>query len=416
MRKKLLSIVLSVFMLCSSTVGVYASENVSGLDSLQQEQETEIIEEAATEFSQAPVEKSGYKGMETEVSVITDKEYSEIQRRDAVIESETCSEAKASYWNSFSNDYYYNKLSKQEKKAWNELNRLCMSVAESGKNIKGYGVETRTYYFKGWSSRKVFDFVNTFKISHPQYFFLSNRSFLRWNWTKGYILGIRVYDSFKKGSYRKNQVNSFCKRVNSWVSKIKKTSSLPEKRHKAAFDIVCKNTVYKYGTYDQSAYSMVCQGKTVCAGYAATLQMLLNASGVRTVEVTSIDHAWNIVKIHGQWYQSDTTWADKDSKGIDYTYYGRSEKTLSHNGRDRHHVIESFWKKPAAKYDEVITKNYVSPYFNKGTYKWFIVNKNTNLKGSRLAKPVMGFRGTSVKSAPKYVKHNNKKYKNINRC
>lgn len=411
MRKKLLSIVLSVFMLCSSTIGVYATEDTQAADASQQE--TQVVEETETVSSEAPVDKTGYEGMETEVLNVTDKEYNELQQKNSTLESEKYSAAKASYWGSFTSDYYYKKLSKEEKKAWDELNRLCISVAESSSNISGYGVETKNYYFKGWSTTKAFDFVNTFKISHPQYFFLSNRSFLRRNWTKGYILGIRVYDSFKNGSYRKNQVNAFCKKVNGWVAQIKKQpSKLPEARHKAAFDIVCKNTVYKYGTYDQSAYSLVCQGKTVCAGYAATLQMLLNACGVKTVEVTSIDHAWNIVYIHGNWYQSDTTWADKDSDGIDYTYYGKSEKTLTQGGKDWHHAIESFWKKPVAKYDELTTKNYVSPYFNSGNYKWFIVNKRGSLSGGYLAAPILTYNNASVAKAPAYITYNKIKYKN----
>ena len=46
MRKKLLSIVLSVFMLCSSTIGVYAAEDTQAADASQQE--TQVVEENET--------------------------------------------------------------------------------------------------------------------------------------------------------------------------------------------------------------------------------------------------------------------------------------------------------------------------------------------------------------------------------
>ena len=81
MRKKLLSIVLSVFMLCSSTIGVYAAEDTQAEDASQQE--TQVVEETETVSSEAPVDKTGYEGMETEVLNVTDKEYNEIQQKNS---------------------------------------------------------------------------------------------------------------------------------------------------------------------------------------------------------------------------------------------------------------------------------------------------------------------------------------------
>ena len=71
----------------------------------------------------------------------------------------------------------------------------------------------------------------------------------------------------------------------------------------------------------QSAYSALVHGKTVCAGYARAYQYLLQQLGIPCYYCTGYageDHAWNIVKLDGDYYNVDVTWDDTDPATYDY--------------------------------------------------------------------------------------------------
>ena len=337
---------------------------------------------------------------------MTEEEFYALQKQDNQEERNVYSSAEAAYWKKFSSDYYYSKLSAEEKKAWDELEQKCIALATETQNASY--VMTDQVYFGGWNMSDVYDFIFLFKYAHPQFYFLkSNVGCGYFDASQGYYLLIYLYDDFKDGNARQQITEKFCTTVDSWVDQIRQYSDVfEEQREKAAFDLVCENTTYQFGNYDQSAYSMVCQGKTVCAGYAATVQMLLNAVGIDTIEVTSATHAWNIANIHGNWYEIDATWADSDTGDFNYFYYNKSEDTITQQGNDTDHVAEEFWKQyqPEAKYDSAnLGWWYESPYFESGNYTWFIVNDNALLDGGYLATPVETKNGVRYDAAPSAV-------------
>ena len=60
----------------------------------------------------------------------------------------------------------------------------------------------------------------------------------------------------------------------------------------------------------RSVYGVFVNKKAVCAGYAKAMQYLLNRCGIECLYVTSDTHAWNIVKLEGDYYHLDVTWGD----------------------------------------------------------------------------------------------------------
>ena len=78
-----------------------------------------------------------------------------------------------------------------------------------------------------------------------------------------------------------------------------------------------------------SIYGALVNKKAVCAGYAKATQYLLNLCGIECLYVTSDTHAWNMVKIEGEYYHLDTTWGDgsntkkelNHSSEIGYNYF-----------------------------------------------------------------------------------------------
>ena len=89
-------------------------------------------------------------------------------------------------------------------------------------------------------------------------------------------------------------------------------------------------------SYDQSHYSKrgaprtsyepygpLMKGKGVCLGYACTFQLFMDMAGIECITVTGAafgnreNHAWNMVKLDGEWYCVDSTW---DLRGMDENF------------------------------------------------------------------------------------------------
>lgn len=66
---------------------------------------------------------------------------------------------------------------------------------------------------------------------------------------------------------------------------------------------------------NQTLYSGLVNGQTVCAGYARTFQYLMNRLDIPVIYVTGTTdtgeaHGWNIVKCGDNYYNVDVTWGD----------------------------------------------------------------------------------------------------------
>lgn len=90
------------------------------------------------------------------------------------------------------------------------------------------------------------------------------------------------------------------------------------------YDYIVLNTEYVVGSEDnQNICSVLLNKSSVCQGYAKTLQYLLQKVGI-TCEMVSgtvnndgtiSSHAWNLVKVNGNWYYVDPTWGDSSFTG-----------------------------------------------------------------------------------------------------
>lgn len=72
---------------------------------------------------------------------------------------------------------------------------------------------------------------------------------------------------------------------------------------------------------NQSAYSALVYGRTVCAGYARAFQYVLQKLDIPCYYVTGYagqNHAWNIVKLEDGYYNVDSTWDDTNPNTYDY--------------------------------------------------------------------------------------------------
>lgn len=97
--------------------------------------------------------------------------------------------------------------------------------------------------------------------------------------------------------------------------------------HDALMQITSYNLQAKM---NQSAYSALVNGESVCAGYARAFQYIMQQLGIPCYYCTGTageDHAWNIVKLGNTYYNVDVTWDDTDP--ATYNYYNKSDAAFA---------------------------------------------------------------------------------------
>ena len=90
-------------------------------------------------------------------------------------------------------------------------------------------------------------------------------------------------------------------------------------------------------TLNQSAYSGLVNGRTVCAGYARSFQYLMMELGIPCYYCTGYAgeaHAWNIVQLDGEYYNADATWDDTDPNTYDFFNKTDAEFNTNHRRED----------------------------------------------------------------------------------
>ena len=110
----------------------------------------------------------------------------------------------------------------------------------------------------------------------------------------------------------------------------------------ALHDWLCNHIQYDYSFGNKSAcsYSGLVNGSAVCEGYAEAFTELLHRAGIDAAtvygfvtpeyEYTNNNHAWNIVRIDGNWYYVDVTWDDISPIRYDYFNITTAQMALDH--------------------------------------------------------------------------------------
>ena len=145
---------------------------------------------------------------------------------------------------------------------------------------------------------------------------------------------VHIYDAKVAEVYKKAKdiINNI---TNSNMSDLEKELAIHE--------YVVKNTAYDYDNYinltlpedSYTAYGTLIMGRAVCQGYADAMKLLLNLAGIEAQVVIGYagePHAWNIVKIDGEYYHIDATWDDPvpdTGNKVTYTYFNLSDEQIA---------------------------------------------------------------------------------------
>lgn len=150
---------------------------------------------------------------------------------------------------------------------------------------------------------------------HPEIFYVDGYYYNQ------YTRGNRVVAIVFSGSYSMDQEEARARLEKIEVSAEYLATRIPEDapdydKVKYVYDTLIQNTEYDLESSDnQNIYSVFVNHSSVCQGYAKGTQYLLQKMGIECALVqgtvdTGEAHAWNLVKVDGNYYYVDTTWGD----------------------------------------------------------------------------------------------------------
>lgn len=171
---------------------------------------------------------------------------------------------------------------------------------------------------------------------------------------------LEIYGSYKV-SYSDDEMNATIKYnttnetekkinayVNNWVSKNIKSTMSDEQKVKAIHDYMVSNFKYNFGDSSSKSgghliympSSLIYGNGGVCQAYSTLFYRLSKKAGLESKfiagnsqnEYFSGQHAWNMVKVSGNWYHIDVTWNDPipdNPNVIRYDYYLKSDNYMS---------------------------------------------------------------------------------------
>lgn len=176
------------------------------------------------------------------------------------------------------------------------------------------------------------------------------------------------------------------------VDKVIKPEMTDIDKELALYDYLITHCKYDKENFDKKtvpqkshdAYGVLTEGVGVCDGYAETMQILLSMVGIESMVVLGDTigpqgggHAWNIVKIDGEYYQFDITFDDpasNDNKDILFHSY--------FNISDRQMAIDHKWDRsnyPQCSIDSLNFNNELLDYKQKilmGENVYNIIDEN----------------------------------------
>ena len=81
------------------------------------------------------------------------------------------------------------------------------------------------------------------------------------------------------------------------------------------YDDLSRDNVARIGRPNNSdPYGVLVNGYGICLGFATTFRLLMDLAGIECITVigaaynSTTDHAWNMVRLDGEWYCVDVTW------------------------------------------------------------------------------------------------------------
>ncbi len=197
--------------------------------------------------------------------------------------------------------YIYNMLgSDEEREFYDRLLSVCTFVQKTD----DYCVYTpyAKYSDLDLTSSEAQEIAWIFHYDNPQFFWMKPSY---WYGSSG--LRFEIYDYYWDGADRTYAQEQFDASAQEYIDGAMQYDTERERSY-YLFEALNNNITYGSSDLDQSAASALIDGVSVCAGFSKAYQMLCEAVGVEALSMVSENHAWNAIKLSGEWYLTDITY------------------------------------------------------------------------------------------------------------
>ncbi len=213
----------------------------------------------------------------------------------------------------------------------------------------------------------------------PEYFWISGEAVASAEYIEGTDYGnvkieLSIYDYWWEADLFAAQ-DEFNAAVDDIVAEASALGSDYDKV-KYVHDLLIKNVSYDYDSYNagsridaeseavvNTAYGALIEGRAMCGGYARAFGLIMKKLGIESMYVTGTadggPHAWNMIKLDGNFYHIDLTWDDADGEPCEilYSYFCVTDEEIF-----KTHLLDSEFNYMTASANEY---NY---YIREGLY------------------------------------------------
>lgn len=200
-------------------------------------------------------------------------------------------------------EYYFKQLNKEEQRVYREL-------------LKGIRAREKDFYLTLSQDDSIDRCYHAVLKDHPEIFWVHNHEKIYkttysdsdyCTFTPGYI-------------YTESEISEIQNAMEAGfqeVSSLIPADASDYEKVRIVYTYVIDNTQYQASDDDQSIAGVFWKKEAVCAGYAGAVQYLLERIGVPCIYVdgstqgSTEGHAWNIVKLDGEYYYVDATNGDQ---------------------------------------------------------------------------------------------------------
>jgi hypothetical protein len=220
-----------------------------------------------------------------------------------------------------------------------------------------YALENYQIYLSDVPQQRALAVFFNVMADYPEFFWVKTEADLITkmigNKPSGHRLGFHYIDDRDREAIATKQ-QEIDRAVSSILVSVDREAT-PYEQARYLYQYLILNTTYDEAFSDQSMYSVLTKHRGVCAGYARAYQYLLHQLGIEADFIAGelieegkaslrpqflpvllpSNHAWNRIKLDGQWYHVDVTSAQSLSKlpAISYRFFCVSDETMSETHR-----------------------------------------------------------------------------------